>query len=255
MGKRNQDSKFEPLMGGVSLMQWDEFGYRLYAIEERSLERILVFSFGKCCLNRGVSGMTYVRQVIYCEDRLLVVQSEDTNELKMLHLNLPVSYISQNWPVQHVAASKDIRFKKWRLFGDIINSYNLETDLSSLNDSNSVEERWGYDQRKPDYWLQPTPMLPNHLVSQKMAAPSMVPVNHVEKLEKFNGLNFKRWQQKMLFYLTPLNLARSADCRLLKKKKDREANIINEMVRDMADINLSVVVSEVNLIGSNPKEW
>ncbi|XP_031393554.1 RAB6A-GEF complex partner protein 1-like isoform X2 [Punica granatum] len=135
MGKQNQGSKFEPLMGGVSLMQWDEFGYRLYAIEERSLERILVFSFGKCCLNRGVSGMTYVRQVIYGEDRLLVVQSEDTNELKMLHLNLPVSYISQNWPVQHVAASKDgmylavaglhglilydIRFKKWRVFGDV----------------------------------------------------------------------------------------------------------------------------------------
>ncbi|TQD73210.1 hypothetical protein C1H46_041265 [Malus baccata] len=78
----------------------------------------------------GVSGMTYVRQVIYGDDRLLIVQSEDTDELKMLHLNLPVSYISQNWPVQHVAASKDgmylavaglhgliiydKRWKKWR---------------------------------------------------------------------------------------------------------------------------------------------
>ncbi|PKI57024.1 hypothetical protein CRG98_022528 [Punica granatum] len=36
----------------------------------------------------------------------------------------------------------------------------------------------------------------------------MVPVNHVEKPKKFNGLNFKRWQQKMLFYLTTLNFAR-----------------------------------------------
>lgn len=89
VGKNNHDSKHEALMGGVSLMQWDEFGYRLYVIEERSLE-IIVFSFGKCCLNRGVSGMTYVRQVIYGEDCLLVVQSEDTNALKMLHLNLPV---------------------------------------------------------------------------------------------------------------------------------------------------------------------
>ncbi|CAH9125353.1 unnamed protein product [Cuscuta epithymum] len=35
-----------------------------------------------------------------------------------------------------------------------------------------------------------------------------VPSNSVEKPEKFNGLNFKRWQQKMLFYLTTLGLAR-----------------------------------------------
>ncbi|XP_076902552.1 uncharacterized protein LOC143557337 [Bidens hawaiensis] len=32
--------------------------------------------------------------------------------------------------------------------------------------------------------------------------------NHAEKPEKFSGLNFKAWQQKMLFYLTALNLAR-----------------------------------------------
>ena len=45
----------------------------------------------------------------------------------------------------------------------------------------------------------------------KMALPS-TPVNsilnHGEKPERFNGTDFKRWQQKMLFYLTTLNLAR-----------------------------------------------
>ena len=29
-----------------------------------------------------------------------------------------------------------------------------------------------------------------------------------EKPEKFNGTDFKRWQQKMLFYLTTLSLAK-----------------------------------------------
>ena len=33
-------------------------------------------------------------------------------------------------------------------------------------------------------------------------------VSHGEKPKKFNGTEFKRWQQKMLFYLTTLNLAR-----------------------------------------------
>ncbi|GJT14034.1 retrovirus-related pol polyprotein from transposon TNT 1-94 [Tanacetum coccineum] len=32
--------------------------------------------------------------------------------------------------------------------------------------------------------------------------------NHAEKPEKFNGQNFKKWQQKMFFYLITLNLAR-----------------------------------------------
>ncbi|KAK9146414.1 hypothetical protein Sjap_006317 [Stephania japonica] len=135
MGKPIQAFKYEPLMFGTSLIHWDEYGYRLYVIEEGNLERILSFSFGKCCLNRGVSGATYARQVIYGEDRLLVVQSEDTDDLKIVHLNLPVSYISQNWPILHVAASKDgmylavaglhglilydFHHRRWRVFGDI----------------------------------------------------------------------------------------------------------------------------------------
>ncbi|XP_042472523.1 uncharacterized protein LOC122055215 [Zingiber officinale] len=35
-----------------------------------------------------------------------------------------------------------------------------------------------------------------------------VPINHGKKPEKFTGVNFKRWQQKMFFYLTTLSLAR-----------------------------------------------
>ncbi|KAL2542588.1 Uncharacterized protein Adt_03566 [Abeliophyllum distichum] len=52
--------------------------------------------------------------------------------------------------------------------------------------------------------------MPSFAVTQTMAPTGHVnvPVNHGEKLEMFNGLNFKWWQQKMLFYLTTLNLAR-----------------------------------------------
>ena len=33
-------------------------------------------------------------------------------------------------------------------------------------------------------------------------------LSHGERPEKFNGTDFKRWQQKMLFYLTTLGLAK-----------------------------------------------
>ena len=57
--------------------------------------------------------------------------------------------------------------------------------------------------------------------------PVMVPmtVSHGEKPEKFNGTEFKRWQQKMLFYLTTFNLARflQVDALALKENEtDRQ---------------------------------
>ena len=38
--------------------------------------------------------------------------------------------------------------------------------------------------------------------------PKTLPAHHSEKPEKFSGQDFKRWQNKMLFYLTTLSLAR-----------------------------------------------
>ena len=49
------------------------------------------------------------------------------------------------------------------------------------------------------------PATTNHVVH---VVPIHTHVSHGEKPEKFNGNDFKRWQQKMLFYLTTLNLAK-----------------------------------------------
>ncbi|CAM0943610.1 unnamed protein product [Alopecurus aequalis] len=134
--------KFEPLMGGTSHIQWDDYGYKLFAVEESLSERVLAFSFAKCCLNRGLSSTTYTRQILYGEDRILLVQPDDTDELKILHLNIPVSYSSQNWPVLHVVASDDgmylavagahglvlydLRNKRWRFFGDVTQEQKIQ---------------------------------------------------------------------------------------------------------------------------------
>ena len=51
-----------------------------------------------------------------------------------------------------------------------------------------------------------------------------------EKPVKFNGLNVKRWQQKMLFYLTVLNLARFLTEKAPKLKEDeRDIRVISVM--------------------------
>ena len=51
-----------------------------------------------------------------------------------------------------------------------------------------------------------------------------VPISHGEKPEKFNGTEFKRWQQKMLFYLTTLHLARYIREEVPKPKEGETAD-------------------------------
>ena len=60
--------------------------------------------------------------------------------------------------------------------------------------------------------------------------PTIVPmfVSPREKPEKFNGLNFKRWQHKVLFYLDTLNLARFLTGDAPKLKEDeRDMQVIS----------------------------
>ena len=45
-------------------------------------------------------------------------------------------------------------------------------------------------------------------VTDMSPIPVAVPVTHGEKPKKFSGTDFKGWQQKILFYLNILNLAR-----------------------------------------------
>ena len=48
---------------------------------------------------------------------------------------------------------------------------------------------------------------------------------------------------------------KSLDCKLPKRSKLNEANVVDGITKDVFDIDLTIVISEVNLVGSNPKEW
>ena len=67
-------------------------------------------------------------------------------------------------------------------------------------------------------------------VAQALVMPTTVPisVSPGEKPEKFSGLNFKGWQQKMLFYLKTLNLKRFLMEEALKlKEEERDIQVIS----------------------------
>ncbi|RVW46387.1 Retrovirus-related Pol polyprotein from transposon TNT 1-94 [Vitis vinifera] len=71
------------------------------------------------------------------------------------------------------------------------------------------------------------------------------PKGGISKKSKFQGKCFNCGKQGH----------KSVDCRLPKKNKPKEANVIDDITKNVYDIDLTAVVSEVNLVGSNPKEW
>ena len=56
-----------------------------------------------------------------------------------------------------------------------------------------------------------------------------------EKPDKFNGTDFKRWQQKMLFYLTTMNLA-NITRELIKHYGISLVNYLNSIVKMMREL-------------------
>ena len=85
--------------------------------------------------------------------------------------------------------------------------------------------------------------------------------SHNHKKRKHNGNGPKQGPTKKLqgkFYVCNKQGHRAKDCHSRKeqgnpKKKRPQANVTK--VDDVSDMNLSTVVSEVNFIGSNTKEW
>ena len=68
------------------------------------------------------------------------------------------------------------------------------------------------------------------------------------------GISKKQKFQRKCFNCDKMG-HRAADCRLPKRKRNKEAQMMEHITREVDDIDLSVVVSEVNLVGSNPREW
>ena len=45
------------------------------------------------------------------------------------------------------------------------------------------------------------------------------------------------------------------NCRLPKRNKPKKANVVDNITKNVFDIDLTTMIFEVNLVGSNPKEW
>ncbi|GJV24909.1 hypothetical protein Tco_1377604 [Tanacetum coccineum] len=87
-------------------------------------------------------------------------------------------------------------------------SWNGGKWLNASMSGPAVQQLWTLYPGKQTANLMTNTQTPPTVVNTTGAPVTNAVANHAEKPEKFNGQNFKRWQQKMFFYLTTLGLAR-----------------------------------------------
>ena len=65
------------------------------------------------------------------------------------------------------------------------------------------------------------------------------PKGGISKKQKFQGkcFNYGKHGHKSL------------NCRLPKRNKPKEANVVDDITKDVSDIDLTTIISEVNLVG------
>ena len=84
----------------------------------------------------------------------------------------------------------------------------------------------------------PAAQVPTLIVTVAARVPTSIMtvlMNHVERSEKFSVLNFKRWQKKMMFYLTTLNLARFLTEDPSKANEDDRDSLMAFDIRKISD--------------------
>ena len=48
---------------------------------------------------------------------------------------------------------------------------------------------------------------------------------------------------------------KSTDCKIPKRKKPKEVNVVDGITKDVSDIYLTTIISKVKFVASNSKEW
>eukprot|EP01114_Cavostelium_apophysatum_P008853 TRINITY_DN2172_c0_g1_i3.p1 TRINITY_DN2172_c0_g1~~TRINITY_DN2172_c0_g1_i3.p1 ORF type:complete len:1105 (-),score=223.56 TRINITY_DN2172_c0_g1_i3:255-3569(-) len=132
-----ESSTREPLRGGVHCICWGPEGYHLQVgCKGAAAGKLMQFSFVKSCLatNPNLSGCE--KMLLQGEDRILLLSyiGRELDDITWNHLQVPHTYLSDNWPIRYVNVSSDGSLiavagkrgvtlystitKRWKLFGD-----------------------------------------------------------------------------------------------------------------------------------------
>ncbi|KAL8103846.1 hypothetical protein AgCh_028150 [Apium graveolens] len=138
----------------------------------------------------------------------------------------------------------------WKDFKNYLKHKRKEMSMEDLIVRLCIEEDNRGSEKKVNVATEKANMV-EHAQSSK---PKKTNSSKGAKLAPKGGISKSKFQGKCYNYDKVGH--RFSDCKKPKKpNKKKEANMVENISKDMGDIDLCATVSEVNLVGSNPREW
>ncbi|GAM24943.1 hypothetical protein SAMD00019534_081180, partial [Acytostelium subglobosum LB1] len=136
----------EPCREGVLSFSWGPEGYHLILLSSGNEPgEFLQLTFLKASLSANPNLNYSERIILQTEDRLMLLnyKGKELGDIRWKHLQIPSIYLNDNWPIKHIALSRDrsqlavagrkgvILYnslsKRWKMFGDRTQEQEIES--------------------------------------------------------------------------------------------------------------------------------
>lgn len=106
---KSKGSSSNSRLSGISDMAWGKGGYHLIVAKSQAKGKLEQYSFVKSCISVNINLNYCQRSLLQGEDFLLLLYSRsgENRELKWKKIQIPFTFIKENWPIRYVSLSKD----------------------------------------------------------------------------------------------------------------------------------------------------
>ncbi|KAF2078213.1 hypothetical protein CYY_000503 [Polysphondylium violaceum] len=248
----------EPCKEGVLAFSFGPESYHLVLLSNGNHNgEFFQLTFLKASLASNPSLNYSERIILQTEDRLMLLnyKGKELGDIRWKHLQIPSIYLNDNWPIRHIALSRDrnqyavagkrgiILYnslnKRWKMFGDRNQEQEIESQCLAWYKSVVIVANYSLMQKKHEFLLYPK----QHLDNSSLLYRYPIPQNQSPALLDCNDLYLTLLTNESFFYLF----------KFVEKNSTIELHLVHMLSMSVPSIPLSIsLLPPIQVIYNSP---
>jgi len=248
----------EPCKEGVLAFSFGPESYHLVILSNgNQLGEFYQLTFLKASLASNPNLNYSERIILQTEDRLMLLnyKGKELGDIRWKHLQIPSIYLNDNWPIRHIALSRDRNqyavagkrgiilynslSKRWKMFGDRNQEQEIESQCLAWYKSVVIVANYSLIQKRYEFLLYPKQYLDNSSLLLRYP----IPQNQSPALVDCNDLYLTLLTNESFFYLF----------KFVEKNSTIELHLIHMLSMSVPSIPLSIsLLPPIQVIYNSP---